>query len=91
MSRTLRLSLVLMLMAGGLAACGKRGQLEPPPSQKQAAEESERAAVPAKTGDNKTGNSKAGETNAGQTKLGGKKRIPITPPKRELFIDRILD
>lgn len=79
MSRTLRLSLVLMLMAGGLAACGKRGQLEPPPSQKQAAEES--AAPSAKTGDNK----------AGETKLGGKKRIPITPPKRELFIDRILD
>lgn len=86
MSRTLRLSLVLMLMAAGLAACGKRGQLEPPPSQKQAAEESERTAAPAKAGD-----SKAGETNAGQTKLGGKKRIPITPPKRELFIDRILD
>lgn len=85
MSRTLRLSLVLMLMAGGLAACGKRGQLEPPPSQKQTAEEA------AKTGDSKTGDSKAGETNAGQTKLGGKKRIPITPPKRELFIDRILD
>lgn len=84
MSRTLRLSLVLMLMAGGLAACGKRGQLEPPPSQKQAAEDGSAASV-------KTGDSKAGETNAGQTKLGGKKRIPITPPKRELFIDRILD
>jgi predicted small lipoprotein YifL len=75
MSRTLRLSLVLMLMAGGLAACGKRGQLEPPPSQKQGSEEA------TKTGDNK----------AGETKLGGKKRIPITPPKRELLIDRILD
>lgn len=84
MSRTLRLSLVLMLMAGGLAACGKRGQLEPPPSPKQAAEDG--SAPSAKTGD-----SKAGEANAGQTKLGGKKRIPITPPKRELFIDRILD
>lgn len=80
MSRTLRLSLVLMLMAGGLAACGKRGQLEPPPSQKQAAEEA------ARTGDNK-----AGEASAGQTRLGGKKRIPITPPKRDLFIDPILD
>lgn len=88
MSRTLRLSLILMLMAGGLAACGKRGQLEPPPSQKQASEESDSAAPAAKA---KAGDSKAGETNAGQTKLGGKKRIPITPPKRELFIDRILD
>ena len=88
MSRTLRLSLVLMLMAGGLAACGKRGQLEPPPSQKQAAEEGDSAAPAAKA---KAGDSKAGEANAGQTKLGGKKRIPITPPKRELFIDRILD
>ena len=76
MSSTLRLSLVLMLLAGGLAACGKRGQLEPPPSQKQAAAEN---APEAKTGET-----------AAPTKL-GKKRVPITAPKRDLLIDAILD
>lgn len=76
MSSTLRLSLVLMLIAGGLAACGKRGQLEPPPSQKQAAAEN---APDAKAGDAAT-----------PTKL-GKKRIPITAPKRDLIIDAILE
>lgn len=74
MLRTLRLSLVLMLMAGGLAACGKRGQLEPPGGQKQGVED----ATPA-------------SDTAGQTKIGGKKRIPITAPKRDLPIDFILE
>ncbi|OYU46946.1 MAG: hypothetical protein CFE31_19080 [Rhizobiales bacterium PAR1] len=78
MRRTVRLSLVLMLIAGGLGACGKRGQLEPPGGQKQATGE----AVPASTGDT---------TTAGQTKLGGKKRIPIVAPKRDLPIDFILE
>ena len=76
MSSTLRLSLVLMLLAGGLAACGKRGQLEPPPSQQQASTQGGPDA-------------KAGET-AAPTKL-GKKRVPITAPKRDLLIDAILD
>jgi predicted small lipoprotein YifL len=75
MSRTLRLSLVLMLLAAGLAACGKRGQLDPPGGQKQA------EAAPAQTG----------EAASGQTRLGGKKRIPITAPKRDLPIDFILE
>ena len=76
MLRTVRLSLVLMLIAGGLAACGKRGQLEPPGSQKQAAEDG----TPAPANDT-----------ANQTKLGGKKRIPIVAPKRDLPIDFILE
>ncbi|MCA0401891.1 MAG: hypothetical protein LCH38_13865 [Proteobacteria bacterium] len=37
----------------------------------------------------------SGEANAGdrpaQTKLGGAKRTPITPPKRDLIIDGILE
>jgi predicted small lipoprotein YifL len=88
MFRTLRLSLVLMLIAGGLAACGKRGPLEPPPSQKQAAEEAR--ANESKANEGKPGEAKAGETGASPTKL-GKKRIPITAPKRDLLIDAILD
>ncbi|KAF0227090.1 MAG: hypothetical protein FD175_2852 [Beijerinckiaceae bacterium] len=86
MPRIVRLSLVLFLMAGGLSACGKRGQLDPPPSQKQAVEDAE-AAAPAP----KAAGAKATEASGGQTKLGARKRIPITPPKRELLIDRLLD
>ncbi len=74
MNRTLRLSLVVLLMAGGLAACGKRGQLDPPPAQKQAAEPG--VATPA-----------ASET----SRAGRTRRVPLTAPKRDLLIDRILD
>ncbi len=88
MPRTLRLTLTLLLIAGSLAACGKRGQLEPPSAQKQASETGSPAPSAAST---KAGDDKAGEDGAGQNKLGGKKRVPITPPKRELFIDRLLD
>lgn len=74
MPRTFRLTLALLLIAGGLTACGKRGQLEPPSAQKQAQEEGA-----------------PGDSKAGETRAGGRKRIPITPPKRDLFIDGILE
>jgi predicted small lipoprotein YifL len=81
MSRIIPLSLVLVLGLG-LSACGKRGPLEPPAG-------SQPAKVNAAEAD-KTG-AAAGSTQPGQTKLGGKKRVPITPPKRDLFIDGILE
>lgn len=65
--------LVVALAAGTLlAACGKRGQLEPPPGS---------AAAPAE--------SAGSETNARDGLR--PKRTPILPPKRDLFIDRLLD
>ena len=66
MPRLARLTLVITVLALGLSACGKRGHLEPPPSE--------------------TGASAKGA----QTKTGGTKRVPITPPKRDLAIDWIL-
>lgn len=86
MSRMLRLSLVLLLTAGGLAACGKRGPLEPP-GGREAAKQQQQAE--AKTADQKAGDGKAGDNAA--PKAGGKKRIPITPPKRDLPIDILLE
>jgi predicted small lipoprotein YifL len=74
MPRLIRLSLIALLAAGGLAACGKRGQLDPPP-----------AAEPQQKAEPQSG---AGE---GSTSRTGRKRIPITAPKRELFIDGLLD
>lgn len=80
MNRVLRSSLVVFLLAGGLAACGKRGHLEPPPGTP--------AAAPAQTAPAQGQTTAPG---AGQTKLGGSKRTPIVPPKRDLVIDRLLD
>lgn len=86
MSRTLRLSFVLLFIAGGLAACGKRGHLDPPPSQKQASGESASSAPGAKTDE-----AKGDQAGSGETRLGGRKRSPITAPKRDLIFDRLLD
>lgn len=68
--RALRIAAVCLIAGFGLAACGKRGQLDPPPDAPKAA--------PA------TG---AEATN----KVGGRKKTPITAPKRDLPIDWILD
>ena len=69
-----RMKILMLALAAGtlLAACGKRGPLEPPPGA---------AASP------------AAETNADGTARDGlrPKRTPILPPKRDLFIDRLLD
>lgn len=75
-----RLLIVSTLLAGGLAACGKRGPLEPPPGSEAARPKQEQTAAGAEDG-----------RAPGETRLGGTKRTPITPPKRDLFIDRILD
>lgn len=83
MSRIASLSLVLLLSLG-LSACGKRGPLEPPPAQQEAARAAKQEAKAQQGGE------PAAET-SGQTKLGSKKRVPITAPKRDLFIDGILD
>jgi predicted small lipoprotein YifL len=69
MPRLVRLAFVLLIATVPLAACGKRGQLEPPPSSVQNAEDGE----------------------AGRTKAGGRKRVPIVAPKRDLLIDSILE
>jgi predicted small lipoprotein YifL len=67
-------AVIVAMLAGGLAsACGKRGQLEPPPGAAQA---------------NTPANS--AETTSGREGLGNR-RQPITPPKRSLPIDFILD
>jgi predicted small lipoprotein YifL len=63
---SLRLVLFLSVIAVGLSACGKRGQLDAPPAQTAASGES-------------------------VNKLGGRKKTPITAPKRDLPIDWILD
>lgn len=76
MFRSLRFSLVLVVAAGALAACGKRGQLDPPPSQTREADAKSGAAT---------------SDQPGQTRIGARKRVPITPPKRDLLIDGILD
>jgi predicted small lipoprotein YifL len=72
MPSLIRLSLVVGL-AFGLAACGKRGQLDAPPSQTQA--QQNEGAIGAD----------------GQARTQRSKRTPITPPKRDLFIDGLLD
>jgi predicted small lipoprotein YifL len=79
MPRLLRLALVLTLVSVGLSACGKRGQLDPPPGVKSEAG--------AKSEAGKTDAAPAGN---GQTKIGGKKRVPLTVPKKDLPIDWIL-
>lgn len=81
MSRLLPLSLVLVLGLG-LSACGKRGPLEPPPGSQPA---KVKAAEPDKA------DPAANGAQPSHNKLGGKKRVPITPPKRDLFIDGILE
>ena len=94
MPRIVPLSLVLLISLG-LSACGKRGPLEPPPGQTTAREA---AKADAKAADAKA-KAKADATTPGEgegagaatTKLGSKKRVPITAPKRDLFIDRLLD
>jgi predicted small lipoprotein YifL len=73
MPRLIRLSLVLGL-ALGLAACGKRGQLDAPPSQSQASQ-AQQGVIGAD----------------GQVRTQRPKRTPIVAPKRELFIDALLD
>ena len=80
MSRPVRLAFVMILLAGGLAACGKRGPLEPPPGSEAARPNQEQA-----------GAATTGARPAGETRIGGNKRVPITPPKRDLLIDRLLD
>jgi predicted small lipoprotein YifL len=80
MTSLLRLTFVSFLAIGTLTACGKRGHLEPPPGSQQAASGEQKAAGAAQPGQN-----------TGQTRLGGSKRTPITPPKRDLIIDGILD
>jgi predicted small lipoprotein YifL len=80
MSRLVRLALVSTLLAGGLAACGKRGQLEPPPGTESARPKQEQPA-----------SATGGDRRPGETRIGGSKRVPITPPQRELLIDRLLD
>ncbi|MCZ8260188.1 MAG: hypothetical protein O9333_08660 [Beijerinckiaceae bacterium] len=80
MSRLVRLVLVSTLLAGGLAACGKRGPLEPPPGTEAARPKQDQA-----------GQTTTGDRAPGETRIGGTKRVPITPPKRELLIDRLLD
>lgn len=96
MSRMLRLSLVLLLTAGGLAACGKRGPLEPPGGREAAKQQqqAEAKAADSKAADRKAGDGKAGDGKTGDQatpKTGGRKRIPITAPKRDLPIDFILE
>lgn len=65
MPRFLRLSLVALLAAGLLTACGKRGALDPSPG--------------------------ATEQKEDKSSSGLNKRTPITAPKRDLLIDRLLD
>ncbi|MCA0406929.1 MAG: lipoprotein [Proteobacteria bacterium] len=91
MSRIVPLSLVLVLGLG-LSACGKRGPLEPPPAAhpSSAAERAEAKAA-AKAKEEQEGTTASGTTDPARTKLGGKKRVPITAPKRDLFIDGILE
>lgn len=74
MSRILRPLFVVLLIAGGLAACGKRGHLDPPPSETRTSRDGQ-----------------AGEAATTRNSAGRIKRVPITAPKRELLIDRILD
>ncbi len=81
MPRFARLLVVSTLLVTGLAACGKRGPLEPPPGSEAARPKQEQTA----------GTGAADQRPAGETRLGGSKRTPITPPKRELLIDRLLD
>lgn len=81
MPRFARFLLVSTLLVTGLTACGKRGPLEPPPGSEAARPKQEQTAA--------TG--AADERRPGETRLGGSKRTPITPPKRELLIDRLLD
>jgi predicted small lipoprotein YifL len=69
-STLLRVSIVALLAGSVLAACGKRGDLDPPPSATPAPKAE--GAAPGQPG----------------TKP---KRAPITVPKRDLFIDRLLD
>lgn len=76
MLRLLRLTFVSLLAVGLLTACGKRGHLDPPPSSQQAAS---------------GGQNVDGTAQPGQARFGGSKRTPITPPKRDLIIDGILD
>lgn len=72
----LRISLVALLAGSVLTACGKRGQLDAPPDAAPAPK-----AAPAE-----------GAAPAAGGQQGVKpKRTPITPPKRDLFIDRLLD
>ena len=86
MSRLVPLSLALFLSLG-LAACGKRGPLEPPPGSAPVS-----AAEKADAKKAEKAEAKAGEgTQPATIKLGAKKRVPITPPKRDLLIDRLLD
>lgn len=91
MSRIIPLSLVLVLGLG-LSACGKRGPLEPPPATQPAtAAERAEAKAAAKAREEQDGATASGASDPARTKLGGKKRVPITPPKRDLFIDGILE
>ncbi len=104
MSRLLPLGFFLLI---GLAACGKRGPLEPPPAANLAptAEQGATSAAAASAGarGSKPKGSVAQDGAAakedapaaadshGHTRLGGKKPVPITAPKRELLIDGILE
>lgn len=72
MRPTVRLMLLTLALAGGLAACGKRGQLEAPPGSSVAPKAEAAGGTDAKSGIKP-------------------KRTPIVPPKRDLFIDRLLD
>ena len=88
MLKAFRLAITLVAIVGGVAACGKRGVLEPPsgatPSQASAAQ----SAAPAAGAEP----AKAGAPPAHrQTRIGGNKRVPLTAPKRDLPIDWILE
>ena len=70
-----RRSAVLAALALGLAACGRRGALEPPVDASAATPVAPAAG--------------SGIAVAGPLK-GRKKRVPITPPKDPFFLDPLL-
>jgi predicted small lipoprotein YifL len=75
----LRRLAVLALIAGAMAACGRKGALEPSPSaaaQPAAQEGEEKAAAPA---------------TAGHSAFRAKQPAPVLPPKTPSILDPILE
>lgn len=88
----LRLLAVLMLVAGSVASCGRKGSLEPPPKADIAhAQGGPAAAADAENQAAAEADQQGQPAAGGLSGLRAKKPPPVLPPKQPFFLDPILE